>query len=157
MLKLRFDRYITWILETLWTCASFIKHKIRKTVYPILCRFRDKMPWSVRLDSLWSKSFKADLLVFLNLYYGLAAKDNKSTRRNWITTGVSETEVWVRFLSQALSCFVSCEVGTKWESHIFTFFCSNFVGLFDGEGQSHNTVYAIHRFMLGIYCMTVSR
>ena len=76
------------------------------------------MPWSVRLDSLWSKSFKADLLVFLNL----AAKDNKSTRRNWITTGVSETEVWVRFLSQALSCFVSCEVGTKWESHIFTFF-----------------------------------
>ena len=37
------------------------------------------------------------------------------------------------------------------------FFCSNFVGLFDAEGQSHNTVYALHRFMIGIYCMTVSR
>ena len=31
------------------------------------------------------------------------------------------------------------------------------MGLFDAEGQSHNTVYALHRFMLGIYCMTVSR
>ena len=41
-------------------------------------------------------------------------------------------------------------------AHIYIFF-SNFVGLFDAEGQSHNTVYALHRFMLGIYCMTVSR
>ena len=31
------------------------------------------------------------------------------------------------------------------------------MGLFDAEGQSHNTVYALHRFMLGIYCMTVGR
>ena len=31
------------------------------------------------------------------------------------------------------------------------------MGLFDAEGQSHNTVYALHRFMLCIYCMTVSR
>ena len=31
------------------------------------------------------------------------------------------------------------------------------MGLFDSERQSHNTVYALHRFMLGIYCMTVSR
>ena len=31
------------------------------------------------------------------------------------------------------------------------------MGLFDSEGQSHNTIYALHRFMLGIYCMTVSR
>ena len=31
------------------------------------------------------------------------------------------------------------------------------MGLFDSEGQSHNTVYTLHRFMLGIYCMTVSR
>ena len=31
------------------------------------------------------------------------------------------------------------------------------MGLFDAEGQSHNTVYALHRFMIGIYCMTVSR
>ena len=31
------------------------------------------------------------------------------------------------------------------------------MGLFDSEGQSHNTIYALHRFMLGIYCMTVNR
>ena len=31
------------------------------------------------------------------------------------------------------------------------------MGLFDAEGQSHNTVYALHRFMLCIYCMTMSR
>ena len=31
------------------------------------------------------------------------------------------------------------------------------MGLFDSEGQSHNTVYALHHFMLGIYCMTVGR
>ena len=31
------------------------------------------------------------------------------------------------------------------------------MGLFDAEGQSHNSVYALHRFMLGIYCMTVGR
>ena len=31
------------------------------------------------------------------------------------------------------------------------FFCSNFVGLFDEGGQTHNTVYALHRFMLAIY------
>ena len=37
-------------------------------------------------------------------------------------------------------------------AHQFTFFCSNFVGLFDAGGQAHNTVY----FMLGIYCMTVN-
>ena len=41
-------------------------------------------------------------------------------------------------------------------SHIFTFFCFNFVGLFDAGGQSQNTV-TLHRFMLGIYCLTVSR
>ena len=37
-------------------------------------------------------------------------------------------------------------------AHQFTFFYSNFVGLFDAEGQLHNKVYALHRFMLGIYC-----
>ena len=42
-------------------------------------------------------------------------------------------------------------------THIITFCCSNFVGLFDTGGHSHNTVYALHRFMLGIYCMTVTR
>ena len=47
--------------------------------------------------------------------------------------------------------------GRRLFSRIFTFFCSNFVGIFDAEGQSHNTVYALHRFMRGIYCMTVSR
>ena len=31
------------------------------------------------------------------------------------------------------------------------------MGLFDAEGQSHNAVYALHHFMLGIYCMTVGR
>ena len=42
-------------------------------------------------------------------------------------------------------------------SHIFTFCCSNFVGLFDTGDQSHNTVYTLHHFMFGIYCMTVSQ
>ena len=31
------------------------------------------------------------------------------------------------------------------------------MGLFDAEGQSHNAVYALHHFMLGIYCMTAGR
>ena len=31
------------------------------------------------------------------------------------------------------------------------------MGLFDAEGQSHNTVYALHRFMLCIYCINVRR
>ena len=31
------------------------------------------------------------------------------------------------------------------------------MGLFDAGGQSHNTVHAPYRFILGIYCMTVSR
>ena len=42
-------------------------------------------------------------------------------------------------------------------THIITCCCSNFVGLFDAGGHSHNTVYALHRFMLGTYCMTVTR
>ena len=99
----------------------------------------------------WSKSFK----VFLSLYEGLAPTENKSTRRNWNTTGVNKTEVWVTFLV-AVSCFMSCKVGVS-RTYIFTFCCSNFVGLFDTGDQSHTTVYTLHRFMLGIYCMTVSR
>ena len=43
--------------------------------------------------------------------------------------------------------------GADLVAHQFTFFCSNFVGLFNAWGQSHNTVY----FMLGIYFMTVNR
>ena len=31
------------------------------------------------------------------------------------------------------------------------------MGLFDAEGQLHNAVYALHHFMLGIYCMTAGR
>ena len=111
----------------------------------------------MRLDRLLIKKFQSRFVVFLNSYEGLAPKENKSTRRNWITTGVDETEVWVRFLA-ALSCFVSCKVGDAYlVAHQFTFFCSNFVVLFDAGGQSHNTVYPLPRFMLGIYCMTVSR
>ena len=33
---------------------------------------------------------------------------------------------------------------------LFTVFYSNFVGLFDAGGQSHNTVYALHRFLRSV-------
>ena len=35
-------------------------------------------------------------------------------------------------------------------AHIYIFFVLR--GLLDAGGQSHETVYALHRFMLGIYC-----
>ena len=67
----------------------------------------------------------------------------------------SESDFWKLF---RVSCYPRWGLsGRRLFSRIFTFFCSNFVGLFDAEGQSNNTVYALHRFMLGIYCMTLSR
>ena len=52
----------THLLESSWICVSFIKHKIRKTVYPILCRFRKKVSFDLfGWTACWSKSFKADL------------------------------------------------------------------------------------------------
>ena len=69
----------------------------------------------------------------------------------------SESDFWRLF---RVSCHARWGLsGTRLFSRVtyLHFFCSNFVGLFDAEGQSHNTVYALHRFMLCIYCMTVSR
>ena len=52
----------TQILESSWICVSFIKHKIRKTVYPNLCRFRKKVSFDLfGWTACWSKSFKANL------------------------------------------------------------------------------------------------
>ena len=123
----------TQICESSWICVSFMKHKIRKTVYPILCRFRKKVSFDLfGWTACWSKSFKADLSSWI--CEGLAPTENKSTRRNWITTGV-------RLLAPLL-CFVSCKVGEKVAylvAHIYIF-CFNFVGLFDAGGQSQNTV-----------------
>ena len=67
----------------------------------------------------------------------------------------SESDFWRHF---RVSCLARWK--TKWETLIYIFFCSkssNFVGLFDVGSQSHNTVYALHRFMPGILSMTVSR
>ena len=52
----------TQILESSWICVSFIKHKIRKTVYPNLRRFRKKVSFDLfGWTACWSKSFKANL------------------------------------------------------------------------------------------------
>ena len=55
---------------------------------------------------------------------------------------------------------MSCKVGDKVAiqvAHTDLPFCPSFVGLFDAGGQSHTTVYPLHRFMLGIFYKTVSR
>ena len=60
----------TQILESSWICVSFIKHKIRKTVYPILSRFRKKVSFDLfGWTAFLIKKFESRL-VFLNLYDG---------------------------------------------------------------------------------------
>ena len=72
----------TQILESSWICVSFIQHKIRKTVYPILSRFRKKsVIWFVRLESL------PDQKVW---------KPTCFPEFVWWSGQQDETEVWVR-------------------------------------------------------------
>ena len=56
----------------------------------------------------------------------------------------SKSDFWRHF---RVSYHARCS-GTVIQSHIFTVFCSHFVGLFDAGGESRNMVYAFHRFML---------
>ena len=70
----------------------------------------------------------------------------------------SESDFFRYFFLAALSCFVSCKVGDKVADLVaLTFFCSNFVALFDAGGQSHNTVYILHRsgFDIWRHCETL--
>ena len=68
------------------------------------------------------------------------------SRRNW-----SLSQIFLnRFILAALTCFLSCKVGDKVAylvAHIYIL-CSNFVGLFDAGGQSHNTDHAHAWYLL---------
>ena len=139
----------TQILESSWICVSFIKHKIRKTVYPILSRFRKKVSFDLfGWTACLIKKFESRL-VFLNLYDGQVNKaklNYHQSRRNWRLSQIFGGTFVFRVM----------QGGRLSGRHLFSrtclhFFWSNFVGLFDAEGQSHKTVYALHRFMLGIY------
>ena len=99
----------TQILESSWICVSFIKHKIRNTVYAILCRFRKKVSFDLfGWTACWSKSFKANLSswVCMNVLF---LKKTSQQGEIKLPPESTKTEVWVRFL-EALSCFVSCKV-----------------------------------------------
>ena len=131
----------THLLESSWICVSFIKHKIRKTVCPILCRFRKKVPFDLfGWTACWSKSFKADLSSWICMKALLQNRTSQQARRNWITLPPDSTKLksgsdfWRHF-------GVSCH--TRSGSPARRLFNRNFVGLFDGRGQSHYTVYAL--------------
>ena len=101
----------------------------------------------------WSKSFKADLSSWVCMKALLLQKTSQQGEIELpleLMKLKSESDFWWQFR-------VSCHA--RWETiaHIFTFCCSNFVRLFDTGDQSHNTVYTLHRFMLGIYSMTLSQ
>ena len=66
----------------------------------------------------------------------------------------SESDFWRHF---RVSCHARWETKSLYfVAHIYTFLFQ-LCGLFDAGSQSQNTVYTLHCFMLGIYCMTVSR
>ena len=83
----------THLLESSWICVSFIKHKIRKTVYPILCRFRKKVSFDLfGWTACWSKVSKPTCLpefVFILRSCSQREQVNKAkmnyhrSRRNW--------------------------------------------------------------------------
>ena len=102
-----------------------MKHKIRKTVYPILCRFRKKVSFDLfGWTACWSKSFKADwsswicmkaLLLKRTSQQGEIELPPESTKLK------SESDFWRYF---RISCHARWEIKreTLIYSHIFTFF-----------------------------------
>ena len=108
---------------------------------PILCRFRKKVPFDLfGWTACWSKSFKADLSSWICMKALLQNRTSQQARRNWITLPPDSTKLksgsdfWRHF-------GVSCH--TRSGSPARRLFNRNFVGLFDGRGQSHYTVYAL--------------
>ena len=150
----------TQILESSWICVSFIKHKIRKTVYPILCRFRKKVSFDLfGWTACWSKSFKADLSSWICIKVLLLKRTSQQGEIELpleLAKLKSESDFW-RLFRVSFHARWGLSRSRLFSRTYWHFFCSNFVGLFDAEGQTHNTVYALHLFMLGIYCMTASR
>ena len=102
-----------------------MKHKIRKTVYPILCRFRKKVSFDLfGWTACWSKSFKADLSSWICIKVLLLKRTSQQGEIELppeSTKLKSESDFWRYF---RISCHARWE--TKWEkliySHIFTFF-----------------------------------
>ena len=102
-----------------------MKHKIRKTVYPILCRFRKKVSFDLfGWTACWSKSVKADwsswicmkaLLLKRTSQQGEIELPPESTKLK------SESDFWRYF---RISCHARWEIKreTLIYSHIFTFF-----------------------------------
>ena len=127
--------------------------QIRKTMYPILCRFRKKVPFDLfGWTACWSKSFKADLTSWICVKALLLQRTSlqgeielplQSTKLE------SESDFWWHFC-------VLCHA--RWETSGRCLFIGTYLHWkFDAGGQSHNMVYSLHHFMLGIYCMTVKR
>ena len=115
----------TQILESSWTCVSFMKHKIRKTVYPILCRFRKKVSFDLfGWTACWSKSFKADLSSWICIKVLLLKRTSQQGEIELppeSTKLKSESDFWRYF---RISCHARWEIKreTLIYSHIFTFF-----------------------------------
>ena len=115
----------THILESSWICVSFIKHKIRKTVYPILRRFRKKVSFDLfGWTACWSKSFKADLSSWICIKVLLLKRTSQQGEIELppeSTKLKSESDFWRYF---RISCHARWEIKreTLIYSHIFTFF-----------------------------------
>ena len=107
----------THLLESSWICVSFIKHKIRKTVYPILCRFRKKVSFDLfGWTACWSKSFKADLSSWICIKVLLLKRTSQQGEIELppeSTKLKSESDFWRYF---RISCHARWE--TKWETLI---------------------------------------
>ena len=99
------------ILESSWIRVSFIKHKIRKTVHPILCRFRKKVPLDLfGWTACWSKSFKADLSSWICMK---ALPLQRTSLHGEIELTLESTKLKSEsdYFLVALSCCVSYKVG----------------------------------------------
>ena len=113
-----------------------MKHKIRKTVYPILCRFRKKVSFNLfqrrfhcfslagGWTACWSKSFKADLSSSICIKVLLLKRTSQQGEIELppeSTKLKSESDFWRYF---RISCHARWEIKreTLIYSHIFTFF-----------------------------------
>ena len=102
-----------------------MKHKIRKTVYPILCRFRKKVSFDLfGWTACWSKSFKADLSSSICIKVLLLKRTSQQGEIELppeSTKLKSESDFWRYF---RISCHARWEIKreTLIYSHIFTFF-----------------------------------
>ena len=120
----------TQILESSWICVSFIKHKIRKTVYPNLRRFRKKVSFDLfGWTACWSKSFKADWSSWICMKALLLKRTSQQGEIELPPESKklkSESDFWGHFLQGGRLS------GSRLFSRTYLqVFCSNFEGLFD--------------------------